>query len=177
MNNFKFKWLCLDNLKTNQRTYNIIICRIQDLGADFLRKEVSLKILNSWSQPQNPEFRINPENFHPCIYKQNAKKVWIVVSWFEPTLFSKQDISVLSIAMDNGLLFIFRCCWPEFFQWKWFKNSKWVWSGNTTITNCRQPRGTARKSRSTITRHQEDKLSKAISSLFPIKMIAILEWT
>ena len=37
--------------------------------------------------------------------------------------------------------------------------------------------GTARKSRSTITRHQEDKLSKATSSLFPIKMIAILEWT
>ena len=54
---------------------------------------------------------------------------------------------------------------------------KWVWSGNTTITNCRQPRGTVRKSRSTITRHQENKLSKAISSLFPIKMIAILEWT
>ena len=45
------------------------------------------------------------------------------------------------------------------------QNSKWVWSGNTTITNCRQPRGTVRKSRSTITRHQEDKLSKAISSL------------
>ena len=22
------------------------------------------------SQPQNPEFRINPENFHPCIYGQ-----------------------------------------------------------------------------------------------------------
>ena len=21
------------------------------------------------SQPQNPEFRNNPENFHPCIYK------------------------------------------------------------------------------------------------------------
>ena len=36
---------------------------------------------------------------------------------------------------------------------------------------------TARKSRSTIKRHQEDKLSKAISSHFPIKMIAILEWT
>ena len=32
-----------------------------------------------------------------------------------------------------------------------------------------------KNSRSTITRHQEDKLSKAISSLFPIKMIAILE--
>ena len=52
-----------------------------------------------------------------------------------------------------------------------------VRSGNTTITNCRQPLGTARKSRSTITRHQEDKLSKATSSLFPIKMIAILERT
>ena len=57
------------------------------------------------------------------------------------------------------------------------KNSKWVWSGNTTITNRRQPHGTARKSHSTVTRHQEDKLSKATSSLFPIKMIAILEWT
>ena len=44
-------------------------------------------------------------------------------------------------------------------------------------TNYRQPHGTARKSRSTITRHQEDKLSKTTSSLFPIKMIAILEWT
>ena len=58
------------------------------------------------------------------------------------------------------------------------KNSKWVWSGNTTITNCRQHFGTAaRKSRSTITRYQEDKISKATSSLFPIKMIAILERT
>ena len=75
---------------------------------------------------------------------------------------------------------------PNAFKWgkNWkcsfsitVKNSKWVWSGNTTITNRRQPRGTARKSRSTFTRHQEDKLSKATSSLFPIKMIAILEWT
>ena len=32
----------------------------------------------------------------------------------------------------------------------------------------------ARKSHSTITRHQEDKLSKATSFLFPIKMISIL---
>ena len=21
------------------------------------------------SQPQNPEFRINPENFHPCVFE------------------------------------------------------------------------------------------------------------
>ena len=33
--------------------------------------------------------------------------------------------------------------------WNIAKNSKWVWSGNTTITNRRQPCGTARKSRST----------------------------
>ena len=46
-----------------------------------------------------------------------------------------------------------------------YKNSKWVWSGNTTVTNCRQTHGTARKSHATITRHQEDKLSRATSSL------------
>ena len=35
-----------------------------------------------------------------------------------------------------------------------FKNSKWVWLGYTTITNCRQPHGTARKSRHTnISKH------------------------
>ena len=68
------------------------------------------------------------------------------------------------------------CQFPQYFEIS-NKNSKWVWSGNTTITNRRQPCGTARKSRSTITRYQEDKLSKASSSLFPIKMIAILEPT
>ena len=36
---------------------------------------------------------------------------------------------------------------------------------------------TTRKTHTTITRHQEDKLNNAISSLFPIKMIAKLEWT
>ena len=37
------------------------------------------------------------------------------------------------------------------------KNSKSVWSGNTTITNRRQTNGTARKSHTTITRHQENR--------------------
>ena len=27
------------------------------------------------SQPQNPEFRINPENFHPCLQEGNNKCV------------------------------------------------------------------------------------------------------
>ena len=57
------------------------------------------------------------------------------------------------------------------------KKREWVWSGNTTITNCGQTHGAARKSHTTITRHQEDKLSKSTSSLIPIKMIAKLEGT
>ena len=29
------------------------------------------------SQPQNPEFRINPENFHPCIPTSvNDRVIW-----------------------------------------------------------------------------------------------------
>ena len=39
------------------------------------------------------------------------------------------------------------------------------------------PRGRATNSHATITRYQEDKLSKATSSFFPIKMISKLEWT
>ena len=58
----------------------------------------------------------------------------------------------------------------------WVINSKWVWPGNTTITNRRQTHGTARKSHTTIMRHQKHKLSKATSSVFPINMIAKLEW-
>ena len=46
-----------------------------------------------------------------------------------------------------------------------------------TIINYRQTCGTTRKRHTTITRHIEDKISKATSSLFPIKMIAKLEWT
>ena len=42
-----------------------------------------------------------------------------------------------------------------------------------TADNPVAPRGRAAQP----SRHQEDKLSKATSSLFPIKMIAILEWT
>ena len=36
--------------------------------------------------------------------------------------------------------------------------------------------GTSWKSHTTIIWHQEDKLSKVTSSLFPVKMIAKLEW-
>ena len=43
--------------------------------------------------------------------------------------------------------------------------------------NHKQTHVIVRKSHTTITRHQEDEQSKANSSLFPIKMIAKLEWT
>ena len=33
------------------------------------------------SQPQNPEFRNNPENFHPCIcYKHQNLTTWLLYS-------------------------------------------------------------------------------------------------
>ena len=54
---------------------------------------------------------------------------------------------------------------PSLFAWMTPKNSKWVWLWNITITNCRQTDGTERNSHTTITRHQENKLSKAASSL------------
>ena len=55
--------------------------------------------------------------------------------------------------------------------------SKWLWSGNTTITHCRQTNGAARKNHRTRTgtKHQEDSQSKATNDLFPIKMIAKLD--
>ena len=88
---------------------------------------------------------------------------------------------VLFFSLYQNILEIYHSIKCQFLSWIFFslhfKTSKWVWSGNTTITNRRQPCDTARKSRSTITRHQEDKLSKATNSLFSTKMIAILVWT
>ena len=49
-------YLCLDILKTSQRTYyNLPNAAFWDW-------------LSIESKPQNPEFRINPENFHPWKY-------------------------------------------------------------------------------------------------------------
>ena len=62
---------------------------------------------------------------------------------------------------------------------KLHKNDPWVapfQSCSKISIPCRQTGVTMRKSHTTITRHQEDKQSKATSSLFPIKMIAKLEW-
>ena len=35
------------------------------------------------SQPQNPEFRINPENFHPCLYKSNHDQWEEYLQWLD----------------------------------------------------------------------------------------------
>ena len=57
------------------------------------------------------------------------------------------------------------------------KNSEYDQEIPQSQTADKQTRGIVRKSHTTITRHQEDKQSKATSSLFPIEMIAELEWT
>ena len=95
-------------------------------------------------------------------------------------LFTSSELRRCAVLCEHSgpeFINLFSCSTQLCMKFAFIINSKWVWSGNTTITNRRQPCGTARKSRQTITRHQEDKLSKATSSLFPIKMIAILERT
>ena len=67
--------------------------------------------------------------------------------------------------------------WTICFLAIWYRNSKWVRSGNTTITNRRQTHDTSKNSHTVSKRNQEDKLHKATSSLFPFKMIAKLKWT
>ena len=53
--------MCLDKLKMNQRSYYNL------LNSAFWGW------LSMESQPQNPEFRINPENLHPCFSDVNNK--------------------------------------------------------------------------------------------------------
>ena len=135
---------------------------------------------------------------YQCIISCRGSYIWLQTDvkqqdypdWKTPVYeFEKVGLSV-SIA---------RLCWsnliPDFLPWRnrigqdrklWqqhikhslikpsiaSKNSKWVWSGNTTIINCKQTRGIVRKSHTTILRHQKDKQNNATSSLFPIEMIA-----
>ena len=89
--------------------------------------------------------------------------------------FCVQVIEMFIIVCYYGVIGDFAWCFCHWIYWPLI--SKWVWSGNIIFTNRRQPHGTARKSHITITRHQEDKLSRAISSLFPIHIIAKLECT
>ena len=61
-------------------------------------------------------------------------------------------------------------CYPALSKYiicLWFKDKKWVWSGNATITHCRPIHVIMVKHRRTlnVTSHQEDNLRKAASSL------------
>ena len=114
---------------------------------------------------------------------RNAQNAYFNKQWRPSWDVTEWSISPESALFDNillGLKYIFLCylnCDPLTCTMNHFKNNKWVWSEKTTITNRRQPCGTGRKSWSTTTRHHEEKLSKATSSLFPTKMISILERT
>ena len=43
------------------------------------------------SQPQNPDFRINPENFHPCVHTAGQPSQ----QSYQGLLFSSQGVSDL----------------------------------------------------------------------------------
>ena len=61
MNNFMLKRFIV--LRSSENSSEaILIILIQHFEVDFLWKIES--------QPQNPEFRINPENLHPCLRLQ-----------------------------------------------------------------------------------------------------------
>ena len=61
----------------------------------------------------------------------------------------------------------------------WVKNSEYDQEipQSQTADKLQKTRGIVRKSHTTITRHLEDKKSKSTNSLFPLHMIAKLEWT
>ena len=71
--------MCLDNLKSIREA--IIIALIQHFK----------------SQPQNPEFRINPENFHPCkVGKHYLWEVRTIVCPFDLAVFIQFQASLLA---------------------------------------------------------------------------------
>ena len=63
-------WLCFDYLKTKQKSYY------------KLPNSAFWGWLSIESQPQNAEFRINPENFHPCM----STKFVLVINFKMPTI-------------------------------------------------------------------------------------------
>ena len=56
------------------------------------------------SRPQNPEFRINPENFHPCMgYKIDTYFPLITPSAFNMGTILKMNISLNALAAGSLL--------------------------------------------------------------------------
>ena len=131
--------------------------------------KTSMKKRSTVTDPEQKNYLLH-DHFHSVFLKQIPMTPSILCEYFS-NLLQKNEKGHVRNPGNRGW------CLEATIGPQYLQKSKWVWSGNTTITNRRQPCGTARKSQSTITRHQEDKLSKATSSLFPIKMIAILERT
>ena len=117
--------LCLDNLITNQRSYNI------------LPNSAFWGWLSMESQPQNPEFRINPENFHPCI---------LIVLWY-------YDSKFLTVPLTVSLYLYHPLMWTSIYQFidintvhkdDWLISQNQLWqhhettlSYSTSGENCR----------------------------------------
>ena len=128
--------------------------------------------ISAFSLKQPKSNLISPRNYLTRLREQYLLLSWPLSYFIESASTQVYFSYIFEVGITNLVL---NGSWDGWLSQT--KNSKWVWSGNTKMTNRRQPCGTPRKSRSTITRHQEDKLSKATSSLFPIKVIAILERT
>ena len=60
------------------------------------------------SQHQNPEFRNNPENFHPCIYMLQQRQ--LQAAWVKVQNFPK------SLALETQTLTFFMLLLSTFFQ-------------------------------------------------------------
>ena len=77
-----------DELKINSEA--IKICLIQHFEADFLYCSVE-------SQPQNPEFKNNPENFHHCLHQ---------LKWYYA--FRKNPIGMCILGYKHATSFIWK---------------------------------------------------------------------
>ena len=56
------------------------------------------------SQPQNPEFRINPENFHPCLQTANNKGADQTVHAAMVSFLTSRPISVCRLNFTENYL-------------------------------------------------------------------------
>ena len=57
------------------------------------------------SQPQNPEFKINPENFHPCIRDDASRALLSLVDYSTNKAQHKKKQVVKNISMGESSKF------------------------------------------------------------------------
>ena len=54
------------------------------------------------SQPQNPEFRIDPENFHPCSCVQTSLHLFVLIQLSQVFLATTHKAHKLQYAINYG---------------------------------------------------------------------------